>query len=431
MKIRSKIIDYEKVLSLPVPKHRDPMKPLSLLRGLIRLLSIPDMLATKFTFTQSGMEKVGKQPCLILMNHSSFIDLKIAYRIFFPRPLCIISTRDSYIGKRWLMPLIGCIPTHKFVPDLSLMTDIGTAIHKKRASVLMFPEAGYSLDGCATALPEKMGMLVKRLGVPLVTVITDGAFLRQPLYNELIRRKVKVSAHVECLLTPEEIKEKSVTEIDGLIARAFSFDNFAKQRENNVIVDHVDRAKGIERVLYRCPNCDSEGFMNSKGHSLSCERCGAVYEMDTLGRMNSSNGAKVISHVPDWVKWERECVRDELASGKYRLEAEVDIGIIKDHKALYKVGSGVLTHTEDGFSLVGCDGRLSFSQGALNSHSINADFYWYTIGDIICIGNKEILYYCFIKDKTSVFKARLAAEEIYKSKRAERRFNRARKEIKA
>lgn len=429
MKIRTKRLDYSQVLSLPAPKHREPMKPLSLLRGLIRVLSIPDMIATKFTYTQSRMELVGKKPCLILMNHSSFIDLKIAYRIFFPRPLCIVSTSDSYIGKRWLMPLIGCMPTHKFVPDISLITDIRKAVHEKNASVLMFPEAGYSLDGRATALPERLGMLVKKLGVPVVTVTTNGAFLRQPLYNELIRRKVKVSAHVECLLTPKETAEKSVAELDEMINDAFSFDNFAAQREQKTEIDHPDRAKGLQRILYRCPRCDAEGHMKSNKHTIMCENCKTVYEMDVFGRMKAQNGDTEFTHIPDWVDWQRECVKKEIQNGKYLLDTDVEIGIIKDHKALYLVGNGRLVHDENGFSLTGCDGRLAFAQPPLATHSLNADFYWYTISDIICIGNKDILYYCFTNDKVSVFKARLAAEEIYRLKRAERRINKTRKEV--
>ena len=76
----------------------------------------------------------------------------------------------------------------------------------------MYPEAGYSFDGRTTALPRKLGVLMKRLGVPVVTVITQGAFARDPLYNMLQIRDVKVSAHVKCLATAEEIKEKTVAE---------------------------------------------------------------------------------------------------------------------------------------------------------------------------------------------------------------------------
>ena len=68
----------------------------------------------------------------------------------------------------------------------------------------MYPEASYSFDGTATPLPRKMGVLLKKLGVPVVTVITQGAFTRQPLYNMLRKRKVSVRADVTCLFTKED-----------------------------------------------------------------------------------------------------------------------------------------------------------------------------------------------------------------------------------
>ena len=83
MKIKTKNLPYEEVMALPRPKHRNPLKPLFLLQLVVRVLAILDLLPTKFTYKTYGMEKIGKkEPCLILMNHSSFIDLKIASRIF-------------------------------------------------------------------------------------------------------------------------------------------------------------------------------------------------------------------------------------------------------------------------------------------------------------------------------------------------------------
>lgn len=421
MKIVSKRLPFERVLALPKPKHRNPMKPWAVLRGLIRLLSMPDMVATKFKYTQSRMELVGKRPCLILMNHSSFIDLKIAHKIFFKKPFCIVSTTDSYIGKSWLMPLIGCIPTQKFVSDIQLLTDIQYALEKKKCSVLMFPEAGYSFDGRATALPSGLGMLLKRLNMPVVTVTTNGAFLRQPLYNELKTRKTAVSAHVQCLLTPEEIKEKSVRELDAMLDSAFDFDNFAAQYESKTVIDAPFRAKGLERILYRCPHCNAEGQMVGEGTHIRCECCKKEYEMDVFGRLHAKNGETEFCHIPDWYSWQRDCVKKEIENGEYRLDTEVEIGIIKDYKKLYLVGEGRLVHDENGFRLIGCGGKLDYSQSTLASHTLNADLYWYTIGDTIGIGNKDMLYYCFPKGSASVVKARLAAEELYKLKKAAKR----------
>lgn len=89
-----------------------------------------------------------------------------------------------------------------------------------------------------------------------------------------------------------------------------------------------------------------------------------------------------------------------------------------DHKALYMVGEGRLVHTENGFTLDGCNGKLHYEQSPLASHSLNVDYHWYEIGDVISIGNKEALYYCFPPAEVSVTKARIAAELLYEMNKA-------------
>ena len=233
MKIKVKNIPYSVVASLKPAPRKKPIKPHIFFRTLIKVLSFFELIFLNFKVQKVGMGKLGKkEPCLILMNHSSFIDLKIASSIFYPRPLNIVSTYDSFIGKNWLMRNIGCTPTKKFIADASLVRDMSYALKKLKTSVLMFPEAGYSFDGTATTLPDTLGKLLKHTDVPVIMVTTYGAFARDPLYNGLQLRKVNISAKVEYLLSPEEIKAKSVDELNDIIRKAFSFDNFRWQQEN-------------------------------------------------------------------------------------------------------------------------------------------------------------------------------------------------------
>jgi len=414
MKIRIVKKSYEEVIALPKPPHQKPKKPNILFRTLIRVLAIKDLLPAKFTYQKKDLERAGKGPYLILMNHSCFLDLEIASRIFYPMAYGIVTTTDGFVGKNWLMRQIGCMPTQKFVSDLGLIRDMDYMLKKKKTSVLMYPEAGYSFDGCATPLPRKMGGLLKLLNVPVLFVRTDGAFLRTPLYNELKNRKVKVSATVSCLLTPEEIANRSVEELDAVLDEAFGFDQFKWQRENNVRITEADRADGLERVLYKCPHCHAEGKTRGKGDTLTCHACGKQYRLTALGQMEATEGETEFSHIPDWFRWERECVKQELENGAYCLDTDVEIGAIVDRKALYMVGEGHLTHTRDGFTLTGCDGKLSYTQSPLASYGLNSDYYWYEIGDMISIGNRDCLYYCFPKAEGVVAKTRLAAEELFK-----------------
>ena len=420
MKIKTVSKSYDQVMALPKAKHRNPLRPNFLLRTVVRIAAIPDLLATRFRYTTEDMDKVKGQPCLILMNHSSFIDLKIVSKIFYPKPYGIVCTGDGFIGKQWLMRFLGCIPTQKFVSDVTLIRDISHMLTKKKASVLMYPEASYSFDGTATPLPRKMGVLLKKLNVPVVTIITRGAFARDPLYNGLQRRKVRVTAHVKCLASSEEVRQMSVRELDELLDKAFSFDNFAWQRDNGVKITEPFRADGLNRILYKCPHCHTESQMEGKGTSLTCHHCGKVWELTELGQLEATSGETEFPHIPDWYAWERNAVRQELEQGTYRLDTDVDIGMMVDYKAIYMVGSGHLTHGIDGFTLTDDRGKVLYTQGPLACYGLYSDYYWYEIADVICIGNRDALYYCFPKGGDVVAKTRLAAEELYKLKKQRR-----------
>lgn len=431
MKIKTAKMGYEEVLALPAWEHEKPIRQRLLFRMILLLLSMWDLWMTRFTYRTVGLEKLGKdEPCLVLMNHSSFIDLKIAARLLVTRPFHVVCTSDGFVGKRWMMRLIGCIPTRKFMMDVTLVRDMVYAVRELKSSILMFPEASYSFDGTQTPLPESLGKCLKLLKVPVVMIRTNGAFARDPLYNNLQLRKVRVSAEVEYLLSPEEIARKSPQELNDILQEKFTFDYFRWQQENKIRVAEPFRADGLNRMLYKCPRCRTEGRMQGQGTKIGCRQCGETYELTEYGYLQAyedkdtelASGAETetcgqlrFTHIPDWYRWERECVRQELEAGTYRLEVPVAIYMLVNMDCVYQVGEGTLVHTKEGFHLTGCDGRLDYRQEPMASYSLYSDFYWYEIGDVICIGDARAQYYCFPQNCGDIVaKTRLATEELYK-----------------
>lgn len=430
MKIKTAKMRYEDVLALPVPAHLKPVRQRLIFRLLLFLLSVWDLWMTRFTYRMTGMEQFGRdEPCLVLMNHSSFIDLKIAARLMCTRPFHIVCTADGFVGKRWLMRRIGCIPTKKFMTDVTLVRDMIYAAKELKSSILMFPEASYSFDGTQTPLPDSIGKCLKLLKVPVVMIRTHGAFARDPLYNNLQLRKVRVSADVEYLLSVQDIAEKSSQELNGILQEKFTFDYFRWQQENRIRIKEPFRADGLNRMLYKCPCCKAEGQMLGQGTKILCKLCGKAYELTEYGYLKRIDTESTESqnkeeqsrenldftHIPDWYRWERECVRQELLDGSYHLEVPVAIYIMVNTDRIYQVGEGILVHTKEGFHLTGCDGKLDYRQEPLASYSLYSDFYWYEIGDMISIGDGHMQYYCFPQEGGDIVaKARLAAEELYK-----------------
>ena len=66
---------------------------------MLKTVSKSDLKDTNFTYNLNDVSTLKiDEPILILMNHSSFIDLEIASTIFYPRPLNIVTTTDGFIG---------------------------------------------------------------------------------------------------------------------------------------------------------------------------------------------------------------------------------------------------------------------------------------------------------------------------------------------
>ena len=419
MKTTVKKMDYESVMALPRPQRKNPRRINLFWRLLIRFLTAFVMMGTGFQYETEGFEKIGKdEPCLILMNHTCFQDMEVAHRILFPRCFNIVCSNDGFIGffglMEWVMRSIGCIPTQKFVSDVSLIRDMEYCFKTLKTSVLMYPEACYSFDGTATTLPRKMGILLKKFDVPVIMIESFGAFNRNPLYNELqIRKNVPITAKATVLYTKEEIREKSVRELTEGVEKAFGFDYFRWQKEQGIETPQPFRADGLHRILYKCVDCGAEGHMLGKGTGITCGCCGSHHELTPLGELKAEGDTK-ISHIPDYYQWEREQVRQEILDGTYLLDCDVDIAVQVDYKAIYKVGEGHLIHNNAGFTLTGCDGKLHYTQQPQVCYSLYADYYWYEIADVVCIGDAEVHYFCFPKNGAPVAKIRLATEEMYK-----------------
>ena len=207
------------------------------------------------------------------------------------------------------------------------------------------------------------------------------------LTSILVAEKIKSEKLRGKIFTKEDIKEKTVRELTEGVEKAFGFDHFKWQKEQGLKIHQNFRADGLHRILYKCTDCGAEGKMEGRGTTITCKHCGQSWELTELGQLKAKAGDTKISHIPDWYRWEREQVRQEILDGTYKLDCDVDIAIQVDYKAIYKVGSGHLLHDNNGFTLTGCDGKLNYVQKPQAHYSLYADYYWYEIADVICVGD--------------------------------------------
>ena len=159
--------------------------------------------------------------------------------------------------------------------------------------------------------------------------------------------------------------------------------------------------------------------MNSKGVHLYCEACGKKWEMTTLGELKALEGKTEFSHIPDWYAWERENVRNELLSGRYHYEEELEIISQPNAYDYVPLGKGKVTHDlENGFVITGHynshDYKIERPTKGLYSLHIEYGFNQLKGADCFEISTTNDSFYCMTKKKDIITKLALATEEAFK-----------------
>ncbi|MDT8337508.1 MAG: hypothetical protein RQ856_06780, partial [Candidatus Izemoplasmatales bacterium] len=287
------------------------------LQVLAWLLSIPETFFRKVKIIKVNMDKV-KSPYVLLCNHNSFFDFKVATRALFPRRANYVVAVDGFINRESLMRNVGCLGKRKFVSDPAIVKQLKHTLEVNKSIAVIYPEARYSLIGTTAILPESLGKLIKMFKYPVVTLISHGHHLHEPVWN-LIKRKVPVKSVMTYLFSKDDLENLSLQEVNNRLKEAFYYNDYEYQINNDIKIKGNNRAKNLHKVLYRCPHCLSDFTMNSENNNLFCDNCHHNYYVDEHNRLNETNGETLFNFIPDWFEWQRSEVRKEIDNGKYNI----------------------------------------------------------------------------------------------------------------
>ena len=392
------------------------------LKPITKLLYMPAIKKYKPIITKIGTEDI-KGPFLLLCNHNAFLDFKIASYLLGKNRANYVVAIDGFIGREWLLRNVGCICKRKFTNDMILVKQLKRVINMGNVAVL-YPEARYSLCGTSAVLPSSLGKLVKFLGVPVVTLICHGHHVNSPFWDTSHERGIDhTEATYKLLFSAEDVKKKSIDEINEAINKDFVYDDFKWQKENNIKIADENRALGLHRVLYQCPHCKTEYKMTSYGSTLKCTECAKEWEMTEYGELKAKDGETEFSHIPSWYEWERENVRKEVEEGRYNSgELDVTVDSLPNAKKFIRLGEGKLVHDMNGFKVWGssADGTTFEMVKPVESlYSCHIEYqYLFKHGDCIDLNTLDDTWYIYPKgDNFAVTKMALATEELYNNKK--------------
>ena len=258
-----------------------------------------------------------KGPALVVATHTCDQDHIISALTLYPlRPTYVVSDhfmRDPKTAR--LLKLMKVIPKKMFSADVSTIISIMRA-KNENAVIVIFPEGRLSCYGRTLPITEGTAELIKKLGINLYSWKAEGAYLTFPKWREPGENRCgRINSSVKLLLTADEIKEKSVSEIKEITANAI-------RNDDELAMDGVEyksdaMANGLNKILYKCPKCQKEGGITSEGNTVKCE-CGLEATLDNYYKLHGAP----FERVNDWFAWQQNSIDTECE----HLEAKVKLG---------------------------------------------------------------------------------------------------------
>lgn len=361
------------------PKKRDLKKEI-----ICRKINKPNpILATVAFFVLSRIAKKNKvefhygydkkelknKPAVLLSTHASRMEFIYALYGFKEKNINAVCGYQNMMKKHVYTPLklLGVIPKYLYQPDYACTKSMLSVINRG-GNLALFPEGIQSLSGSAHPINPATCKFLKHAGATVVLCKSQGSYLCQNRFSKDVK-KGKIDFYYDILFTPEELKTLKPDEIYEKLVEKFYYNEFKLNKtRREKYVGKLPNIDGLDKIIYKCPNCGEEFAFEIKGADMTCEKCGYSVTMDEYYDISLKRGDKLyFDNVDDWFKWQRKTVREELNGdftrlelfgGLYELRTDKLLKAPKD-KNLLSYGKFVLD--KENLSLVANDGYTDYA----------------------------------------------------------------------
>lgn len=289
-------------------------------------------------------------PFVVLGNHSSFYDFVYINHALFPHFIHFVVAR-----KYFEMPFLGGLLRYAgAIPKSLSQADAGTvrkifSLAKEGRNIGIFPEGQIPFHGITFPLEGGTAKLIKKLGLPVVTVMTGGGYFIDPPWTQR-KRKGRAHSEAKLLLTPAQIEASSVEQLDELITRALTMSQYEWQQDTGNRYRGTRLAEGLENILYRCPVCHQEFTLFTENNHIRCSSCQAVAVYNPQGRFSLEGREFTLG---EWYDMQRQTAREYILSQPdFSLSSPVELAMFTP-KGIDVVGKGSLQLTREAYTYTG------------------------------------------------------------------------------
>ncbi len=363
-------------------------------------------------------KSIKNQPTILLSSHAARLEFIYALYGFKRKDVNIVCGYQNILQKG-LYPIflkIGVISKYLYQPDIMCVKNM-LKVLKRNGAIGLFPEGIQSTSGSTHPINPATTSFIKRSKANIVVCTTKGAYLATNRYSS-DRKKGYIGVSYSLLFTPEILDELTEEQIYNLLLEKISYNDFAfNKTARHTYIGKKPNAFGIDKILYKCPDCKKEHTLRVEDDTVVCDSCGFRVRINEYYDLVDSNRDTCPADIDRWYKWQRRCVAKEIQDDGFEMTLNGSLCALKldklrkppQNREVLSIGSAHLTNR-----------GLSFS-GTLNGKEANFDFPAISLYSLTFSTKGYLEFYCnndyfmLIPDEKDrcVIKWTLASEEIH------------------
>ncbi len=363
-------------------------------------------------------DSIKDQPTILLSAHASRLEFIYAIYGFGRKDINVVCGFQNILQKGLynLMIRLGVISKYLYQPDFACVKNMMRVL-RRNGSLGLFPEGIQSSSGSTHPINPATMQLVKRSRANIVVCTSKGAYLATNRYSS-DRKKGYIGISYSLLFTPEMLETLTEEQIYDGILQKISYNDFAFNKvARHKYIGKKPNAFGIDKILYKCPDCKEEHTLHVEDDTVVCESCGFRVRINEYYDLVDVKGKGCPADIDQWYKWQRKCVAQQITSDDFEMVLRGSLCTLKldklrkppmNRKTL-SVGTARLT--KDGLSFSGTlDGKVvDFDFPAKSVYSLTFS----TQGFLEFYCNND--YFIIVPDEKDrcLIKWTLAAEEIH------------------
>lgn len=324
----------------------------------------------KFSYDYNPKSLKGK-PTILIASHASRLEFIYMMYGFKRKDVNMVCGYQNIIKKGLYRIFlgIGAISKYLYQPDIVCVKQMFKVL-KRNGAIGLFPEGIQSTSGSTHPINPATAQFIKRSGANVVVATSKGAYLATNRYSK-DRKKGPISVKYSLTFTPETLAELSEEQIYKLMLEKISYNDFAYNKvARHKYVGKKPNAFGIDKILYKCPDCKKEHGLSVEHDTIVCKHCGFSVRVNEYYDLVDVKGKGCPADIDEWYKWQRRCVVNEVQDEGFTMSLQGSLCVLKldklrkspkDRKVL-SVGTATLTR-----------GGLSF-KGRLDEEAVDFEF---------------------------------------------------------